>query len=742
MTHSSRPLAEAAGAELTFDEISLDPVTDKTGRASRGVRVVRPLAPGHRSDLHKAGISDDVINRRGYETLMRTNTDSRPRDRLQRAGFAVGAYQEDRRFPGLLIPLYNPRGVQISAQYRPDHPRRDDRGKVRRYEAVKGRPAVLDVHPLNFAKLADPSVPLWLTEGVKKADALTTAGVCVIALAGVFNWRSSLGTLGDWEDVALRGRDVVICYDSDAATNRNVAAAMVRLRRWLLAQGARVVRFVVTPAVPGLGAKTGVDDFLGHGGTVAELLAAATTQAPDPDAGDDSLSDSRLAEQVAELSLVDQFRFVRGLGWLEYDGIRWRDSTEARVIEKTRLHMRQLLQDAVAEGAPVARLRQLTGLQSAARIKAVAGLTAGMDCLQAAVEDFDADPWLLNAANGVIDLRTGELREHDPEYLMRHGTSVAYRPEAVHPDWDTALQALPDPDTAAFVQRYLGSGATGETPREDIVTFWHGSGSNGKSTMLGAVQAALGSYARGLLPTMLGGRRDEHSTEYVDLLGVRLAFVEETGDGHRLDTVKMKKFTGTEVITGRRMRQDSISFRPSHTLVVSTNHRPQVTDTDQGTWRRLRMVPFPKTFGLDGQRVDRGLRSRLMTDPAAQEAVLAWLVQGATLWYLDDLVLPEDSAAIREATQFWRESTDFIYAYSQERLIAEPGRIISVERVRDDFNDWLPEPHQKWGKNTFAERFEQHEALRKLGAVRGKDPVSRRAVFKGIGLRRPDLEPG
>ncbi len=322
--------------------------------------------------------------------------------------------------------------------------------------------------------------------------------------------------------------------------------------------------------------------------------------------------------------------------------------------------------------------------------------------------------------------------------MLRHQAPVAYRPSARHPDWDAALQALPDQETRDWVQRYLGSGATGLCLREDVMTFWHGGGSNGKSTVVGAVQAALGDYARMLLPSMVGSRRDEHPTEYMDLMGARLAFLEETGEGHRVDTVKIKKFIGTEKITARRMRQDSVTFSPSHTLVVNTNHRPVVTDTDHGTWRRLRMVPFPKTFGRDGEPVDRGLRSRLMARPGQQEAVLAWLVTGAGLWHQEGLELPPDPEAVREATQAWRESTDLIYAFTIQHLVASEQGQLEVEALREAFNDWLSPPHQKWGVNTFSERFADHEALRQLGATRGKHPRSRRAVLKGIDWGRQD----
>ncbi len=143
--------------------------------------------------------------------------------------------------------------------------------------------------------------------------------------------------------------------------------------------------------------------------------------------------------------------------------------------------------------------------------------------------------------------------------------------------------------------------------------------------------------------------------------------------------MKLKKYVGTERITARRMRQDPVSFRPSHTMVVTTNYRPVVTDTDHGTWRRLRMVPFSKTYGRDGLPVDRGLRSRLMDGQAQQEAVLAWLVEGARLWLAAGLELPEQSRAIKEATQAWRESTDLIYAFASDRLVDAAGEYVEVE---------------------------------------------------------------
>ena len=265
--------------------------------------------------------------------------------------------------------------------------------------------------------------------------------------------------------------------------------------------------------------------------------------------------------------------------------------------------------------------------------------------------------------------------------------------------------------------------------------FRDGAWRDPQHTLLGAVQAALGSYARMLLPSMLGTRRDEHPTEFTDLLGLRVAYVEETGDGHKLDVTKVKRYVGTDRITARRMRQDSFTFTPSHTLVFTTNYRPVVPDTDHGTWRRLLMVPFPNKYGgTDGLDIDEGLRPRLLNEQPQQQAVLAWLVAGACEWSQANLKLPETPEVILQATQAWREMSDLLYAFATERLVPAPQTVsIDTETMRSEFNEWLQPPHHPWGKQTFGERFEQHDAIRHLGARFGKHPKTRRSCFFGVG---------
>src|SRR5260370_30382934 len=157
--------------------------------------------------LRASAMAEDVVRERGYQSMSRpTPGDQRPRDMPRRRGIPAWGRDEDARFPGLLIPPYRPTGEQIGWQYRPDRPPRDPKtGKYRKYAAQTGRASVVDVHPRWRNAITDPTVPLWIAEGVKKADCLTSLRLRREAHQG----RGRLP--GRWRDappaVAARRRD-------------------------------------------------------------------------------------------------------------------------------------------------------------------------------------------------------------------------------------------------------------------------------------------------------------------------------------------------------------------------------------------------------------------------------------------------------------------------------------------------------------------------------------------------------
>lgn len=695
----------------------------------------------HRKMLADAAISPDVIKARGYQTVGRpTNGDDRPRQRLKRLGISGKITKVDTAFPGLLIPLYRATGERISAMYRPDKPPKDDKGKARKYVLPTGKPPVLDVHPFNRDRIIDPTVPLWITEGIKKGDALTTAGACVVTLAGVFNWRSTLTTLGDWEDVPLRGRKVFVCFDADAATNPNVAKAMGRLGRWLRSKGAEP-QYIVTPGNPE--DKTGADDFLAAGGTLDALIKAARTQPPEVTATV-KLTDGELASELAA-EMDGRYCWTAGFGWMRWDGRRWARTSDPSAIEHARQWVITQHADACdhAKGSPSASATDLIkawqGYLSRSRLEAIVSLTRGI--LEADAADLDADPDLLNVANGVVDLRTGELLAHDPAMLMTKITLVDYDPCAEHPDWKAALEAVPD-DIRDWYQVRLGQAITGYMTPDDQMLVQVGDGENGKSTLMSAIQRAIGDYYGVVSHRALLGDPSAHSTELADFQGLRLAVLEELPEGRQMNVTRLKQTVGTPQIKARHMRCDDVTFDATHTLVLNTNYEPAVNETDRGSWRRLVLVKFPYRWVTPGQELrsdtdrlgDPGLRDRLREGRDGQhEAILTWLVAGAVRWYEADRVMPPLPDRVDQDTRAWRADSDLIMGFWDEALVADPASNIPVDDMLAEFNRWLEQRnHKTWNAKTLATRLGGHEITHEHGVV--NDRTSDRS-----GVSRPPV---
>ncbi len=182
------------------------------------------LRPNHRQMLTESAISDDVIAERGYQSVT-------VKSKLKELGF--GDFQCG--VPTLVIPIHSFFGGIALYHHRPDQPRFDaKRGRLVKYEFPKNQKMALDVHPRVRGLVRDPKVPLFITEGIKKADAAISMGLCCIGIVGVWNFRGTnefggKTALPDWEGIALKGandepRLVFICYDSDAMLKKEVHA--------------------------------------------------------------------------------------------------------------------------------------------------------------------------------------------------------------------------------------------------------------------------------------------------------------------------------------------------------------------------------------------------------------------------------------------------------------------------------------------------------------------------------------
>jgi len=419
--------------------------------------------------------------------------------------------------------------------------------------------------------------------------------------------------------------------------------------------------------------------------------------APDAAVGEVHSGQARMAYRLAE-HYAGELLHVHGIGWLTWDGTRWAGDDPGA----PKRAVLDVLRTALAQSLDDKRLRTDVGkCESAAGVAGVLDLAAALVEFAVTVSDLDADPYLLNVANGTLDLRTMELRPHDPTDRITKVTTAAWDSDAPTATWGTFLvHVLPDTEVREFLQRVAGVGLLGIVV-EHVLPILTGTGSNGKSVFDKALRHALGNYASTVEPDLFLHRQGAHPTGEMDLLGIRWCVVSETEKDRRLAEATMKRLTGGDTIRARRMRQDFIEFTPSHTAVMITNHLPKVSGDDPAIWRRLRVVPFEVVIPAEDR--DKHLDERLQADA---DAVLAWAVAGYTD-YARRGELAEPTSVLT-ATDNYHKASDAVARF----LAEETMRCNGFATVADLFARWarwtLIDGTEPMSQRAFGEALDAH----------------------------------
>lgn len=435
--------------------------------------------------------------------------------------------------------------------------------------------------------------------------------------------------------------------------------------------------------------------------------------------------------------LVPQFSgkyiWCTGRGWLLYSEGVWDSRSDEHVREQLRtfFHERWMKtrENALLPGSD----SSIRSLLSVGKLKAYELLLRGG--LEVLPKHLDTHHDLINAANGVVDLKSGALLPHSKDYLFTLKTPTSYIPGSRHDDWDKALEAIPS-YSRDWLQSYVGVGCTGWVVKEDIIVLLLGGGRNGKSTIVHMPRVVLGKYAKQVSDRILTGRAGDHTTELTDLFGCRLALLEELPD-YTISTARLKQITSTSVMTGRRMRQDDMEWVPTHTLLITSNFEPTVPSGDAGTWRRLVKVSFPYRYVANpslehDRKILLGLRERLIEGSTGQhEAVFAWMIEGAMKWYSNGKQLPPLPDEVVAATEEWRASQDILGGFMSDRLIIKAGSYVTVDDLFMDYKSLHPEDATLDNLTMFSSALRAHEFCHANGLKFGRKRI------KDITLSRP-----
>ncbi len=545
----------------------------------------------------------------------------------------------------------------------------------------------------NLAHLSEyPGAKVLIVEGEKTADA---ANALLLGHADewiALSWPGGCKAVSYANWKPLQGRTVYLWPDNDGPGREAVAAIVAQL-------GAGTV---ITPPA---NTSTGWDlaDALAEGWDGDRLLTYLHT----PENQEKMTVDQNEPPQkTASLSFTDndagraqyfcerwkhEIAFVPDRGiWLCWENGRWAENKTGG------LHRRAI----AISGELLAKAAALPCNSDASLKERKAAIANGMEwgdkrtidpmlalaetvlSVQVPVAKLDADPFLVGAKNGVIDLRTGKHRPYTQADYITQALGTDFDPLATCPRWEQFMvEIFPDPDVREYLKKSAGYSLTADM-REQCFFFLHGLGCNGKSTFLKIIEAVFGDYAtRGGKALVAANERGGYPLrEAAKIVGKRLVLASETVEKERLNIGVIKDISGGDSMDAANLYENAFTFKPVCKIWFAGNHKPSIPDTSMGAWRRVRLIPFDQQF--TGDRKDASLETKLI---AELPGILKWLVSGCMSWQQHGMKTP---AAVASAVESYRTEEDTLGEFIEQCISEEQGATTPHSDVFAAYQRW------------------------------------------------------
>lgn len=581
--------------------------------------------------------------------------------------------------PGLLFHHHPIEGDPV-AQYRPDDPVVDSEGRARKYLFPRDVSAPINVVPAMRARLGHHQKVL-IVEGTKQtlaAVAHAPADVLVVGVAGCWGWSQDGAPSAELDRLGIDGRPVVVAFDADVSSNAKVHDAAQRLGEHLDLIGAESVRYLSAPT----GAKAGLDDYLASvgdpGAVLARLIAKAGPLPKRPKAKASGPDDPGRFFDANGLRALDLANAVRSGGHhaVGPDGGIW--SYRHGVY-----HDNDPVPGAVAE---------LLGqrYRDTHRRNAHDVIVAGLHRDGMVLGDTEPDE-TVNVANGMLCIRTGELRPHDPALLSRVQVRVEWDPKATCPTFDAWLTGRCGTQAEDLIEAaglmlcpWIG---------QRKVLFIFGPARSGKSTFLRVLEALAGTSVCSVSLHQLATNRFAAAGLYGKLLNS----AGDLSDHHVDDLSLFKQVTGDDLVAGERKFRDAFAFHNRAMFAFSANTPPTVGETSRAYLARVRPFLFPTT--VEGAE-DAALEARLL---AELPGILVRLVEGAQRWLdrggygIGDQLVADEFA----------QASDVAALFAAQCLTADPGGFVPGKAMFDAYTEWAAQNGRgRLGRNKFLARAE------------------------------------
>lgn len=376
--------------------------------------------------------------------------------------------------------------------------------------------------------------------------------------------------------------------------------------------------------------------------------------------------------------------------WLIWGDTRWLMDDAGTIMQRAKDTATLIYSEAkqAAEASNTDRAKQLAShagkTQHINRLKAMIELAQTEPGILARQNALDRDNWLLGVSNGVVNLKTGLLRDPRREDLIIKQAFTIYDPNARCPVFlGFITRTMGDKQNLVdFIQRAIGYSLTGETT-EQCLFFLYGSGQNGKSTLLNAIKEMLGDYAMQCpAETLMVKQGSGNATnDIARLRGSRFVATSETEEGRRFAESMIKQLTGQDTISARFLFAEYFEYTPNFKIWLAANHKPVIRGDDFAIWRRIRLIPF--TVTIPPEEKDSALPEKLRQE---LPGILAWAVQGCLEWQRQGLNPPEE---VLNATEEYKNDMDLIGNWLEECCIVTPRVTAKASSLYNSYKQWV-----------------------------------------------------
>ena len=411
--------------------------------------------------------------------------------------------------------------------------------------------------------------------------------------------------------------------------------------------------------------------------------------------------------------------------WLVWDGFRWTPDKDGKMV---RLFL-NVMGAAASQGLGMENRKAGEALvKHSMRCRDRAKVDSGLAMLKnvlgvtISANDLDADPWIIGTPGGLIDLRTGLPMPPDKRLLVTKSIACDYDPDATCPTWEQVIHTATagDSELIRFLQCSIGYTLTGLT-REQCLLFLYGLGANSKGTVVETVKALMSDYALTAPESLFTVDRNSSATnDIARLAGCRMACASELDENTAFAESRIKSLTGGDTITARFLHREFFDFRPTHKFWISGNHKPTVKGTDDGIWRRMRLVPF--TVTIAPERRDLNLGDKLRNE---LPGVLRWALEGCLIWQREGLNTPQ---CVTQATAEYRASEDVVGQFLEDAA--------SIHDDKEVLQSSLFECYEAWAEKHGIKRPLSATALNRKLEERGfkKKRINGGRYWRGISL--------